>query len=158
ELDRDGEVSTQPVGWDGDLERPGLTTVVGRIGDGDEGLTFRRQVLVVPRRIEYVVSAGGESTSDYRALREHSRGTVANSVPDQEYGQDPQTGRTWGFTGDSDAAGSGIDSMDRTVRRSEEHTSELQSRFDLVCRLLLEKKKKSIFTSLVKQENATADR
>src|SRR5699024_11573652 len=27
--------------------------------------------------------------------------------------------------------------------RSEEHTSELQSRFDLVCRLLLEKKKKS---------------
>src|SRR5207249_7618857 len=28
------------------------------------------------------------------------------------------------------------------VARSEEHTSELQSRFDLVCRLLLEKKKK----------------
>src|SRR5699024_12215840 len=27
------------------------------------------------------------------------------------------------------------------VLRSEEHTSELQSRFDLVCRLLLEKKK-----------------
>src|SRR2546428_13004913 len=29
----------------------------------------------------------------------------------------------------------------RTKRRSEEHTSELQSRSDLVCRLLLEKKK-----------------
>src|SRR5207249_11042841 len=28
-----------------------------------------------------------------------------------------------------------------TRTRSEEHTSELQSRFDLVCRLLLEKKK-----------------
>src|SRR5207249_11790922 len=28
--------------------------------------------------------------------------------------------------------------------RSEEHTSELQSRFDLVCRLLLEKKKYNI--------------
>src|SRR5437868_11325388 len=28
--------------------------------------------------------------------------------------------------------------------RSEEHTSELQSRFDLVCRLLLEKKKEHI--------------
>src|SRR2546428_5664082 len=28
------------------------------------------------------------------------------------------------------------------ARRSEEHTSELQSRSDLVCRLLLEKKKK----------------
>src|SRR5207249_9903460 len=30
--------------------------------------------------------------------------------------------------------------------RSEEHTSELQSRFDLVCRLLLEKKKNKINT------------
>src|SRR5207249_3840489 len=29
----------------------------------------------------------------------------------------------------------------RSICRSEEHTSELQSRFDLVCRLLLEKKK-----------------
>src|SRR5690349_23942358 len=29
--------------------------------------------------------------------------------------------------------------------RSEEHTSELQSRRDLVCRLLLEKKKKKIY-------------
>src|SRR2546421_4945435 len=29
------------------------------------------------------------------------------------------------------------------LRRSEEHTSELQSRSDLVCRLLLEKKKKT---------------
>src|SRR5437868_11565838 len=29
----------------------------------------------------------------------------------------------------------------RDAVRSEEHTSELQSRFDLVCRLLLEKKK-----------------
>src|SRR5207249_12038966 len=29
----------------------------------------------------------------------------------------------------------------RHAGRSEEHTSELQSRFDLVCRLLLEKKK-----------------
>src|SRR5699024_12054812 len=33
-----------------------------------------------------------------------------------------------------------------TTWRSEEHTSELQSRFDLVCRLLLEKKKKRNIT------------
>src|SRR5207247_9541586 len=32
--------------------------------------------------------------------------------------------------------------LQRLVHRSEEHTSELQSRVDLVCRLLLEKKKK----------------
>src|SRR5438067_4826186 len=33
-------------------------------------------------------------------------------------------------------------SCGRSWTRSEEHTSELHSRFDLVCRLLLEKKKK----------------
>src|SRR5256885_10792098 len=36
-------------------------------------------------------------------------------------------------------------SSDDLVGRSEEHTSELQSPCNLVCRLLLEKKKKSIF-------------
>src|SRR5690349_23189925 len=36
-------------------------------------------------------------------------------------------------------------SLERVVR-SEEHTSELQSRRDLVCRLLLEKKKEKIAT------------
>src|SRR2546421_4725429 len=35
----------------------------------------------------------------------------------------------------------GPDRGDQTSPRSEEHTSELQSRSDLVCRLLLEKKK-----------------
>src|SRR5699024_11771142 len=35
----------------------------------------------------------------------------------------------------------GSEQRTRWSRRSEEHTSELQSRFDLVCRLLLEKKK-----------------
>src|SRR2546428_7311116 len=35
------------------------------------------------------------------------------------------------------------------AHRSEEHTSELQSRSDLVCRLLLEKKKNHIHTLLV---------
>src|SRR2546428_1965289 len=33
-----------------------------------------------------------------------------------------------------------------SATRSEEHTSELQSRSDIVCRLLLEKKKKTINT------------
>src|SRR6266513_4705530 len=33
----------------------------------------------------------------------------------------------------------------RPTRRSEEHTSELHSRFDLVCRLLLEKKNYHFF-------------
>src|SRR2546421_8975597 len=39
--------------------------------------------------------------------------------------------------------GSILKSLTRARTRSEEHTSELQSRSDLVCRLLLEKKKKT---------------
>src|SRR5699024_11732394 len=39
----------------------------------------------------------------------------------------------------------GIILIYRTTLRSEEHTSELQSRFDLVCRLLLEKKKNILY-------------
>src|SRR5699024_12694912 len=39
------------------------------------------------------------------------------------------------------------------LHRSEEHTSELQSRFDLVCRLLLEKKNEEVVNSLKAQEN-----
>src|SRR5690349_23416738 len=37
--------------------------------------------------------------------------------------------------------------------RSEEHTSELQSRRDLVCRLLLEKKKKNNKIAVISQHN-----
>src|SRR5699024_12442148 len=33
-----------------------------------------------------------------------------------------------------------VEGYEKQLHRSEEHTSELQSRFDLVCRLLLEKK------------------
>src|SRR5690349_22134858 len=45
----------------------------------------------------------------------------------------------------SSAPGTSRDSKpaEQAVSRSEEHTSELQSRRDLVCRLLLEKKKKN---------------
>src|SRR2546422_3761780 len=38
------------------------------------------------------------------------------------------------------------------VTRSEEHTSELQSRLHLVCRLLLEKKKKKNIKTLIRNE------
>src|SRR5699024_12512837 len=41
---------------------------------------------------------------------------------------------------------------ERISLRSEEHTSELQSRFDLVCRLLLEKKKTIAIYNEAKEE------
>src|SRR2546430_12825535 len=54
-----------------------------------------------------------------------------------------------------------IDKMDRQIRqhkeklRSEEHTSELQSQSNLVCRLLLEKKKKIDATHMYAQAVVT---
>src|SRR5689334_24149205 len=43
------------------------------------------------------------------------------------------------------------------AERSEEHTSELQSQFHLVCRLLLEKKKKQTTINLFKNINTTSE-
>src|SRR5260221_7741933 len=43
-------------------------------------------------------------------------------------------------------AGAGSQRFGDLLLRSEEHTSELQSHSDLVCRLLLEKKKKKLST------------
>src|SRR5688572_31858038 len=40
-----------------------------------------------------------------------------------------------------------LDRFERSMERSEEHTSELQSQSNLVCRLLLEKKKKKSITN-----------
>src|SRR2546421_1840220 len=53
------------------------------------------------------------------------------------------TGTTSGSIGNAAAAQSVATVFNvNLLNRSEEHTSELQSRSDLVCRLLLEKKKK----------------
>src|SRR5690554_6979319 len=43
-------------------------------------------------------------------------------------------------------------------QRSEEHTSELQSRPHLVCRLLLEKKKNTVTATLVHQQGGPRER
>src|SRR5699024_12444884 len=65
-------------------------------------------------------------------------------------------GEVLGLEGDADLGleyhrhglGVGRDEEHRVLpERSEEHTSELQSRFDLVCRLLLEKKNNHVFLS-----------
>src|SRR5207247_8877209 len=57
------------------------------------------------------------------------------------FGMFNNTGRLRSSPTASDASAATV-VRGRTTVRSEEHTSELQSRVDLVCRLLLEKKKK----------------
>src|SRR5256885_11452968 len=53
-----------------------------------------------------------------------------------------------GFDACLSHGGTGNGRRRRCLRRSEEHTSELQSPCNLVCRLLLEKKKKLAVTSI----------
>src|SRR6267143_4199690 len=61
------------------------------------------------------------------------------------------TGRNAVATADRDVAVSHKTGAWRG-RRSEEHTSELQSQFHLVCRLLLEKKKKKTSRQLLEKK------
>src|SRR5688572_3979336 len=92
----------------------------------------------------------------------HLDGSWLGSAPRQDdFRADTTLPTGWYRVQSTDYSGSGFDrghmcpSADRTVTvsansRSEEHTSELQSQSNLVCRLLLEKKKKksSILSNL----------
>src|SRR5690242_21412588 len=53
------------------------------------------------------------------------------------------------------ALGEDVVSRDVGTQRSEEHTSELQSHVNLVCRLLLEKKKKKTQKNTITENNET---
>src|SRR2546422_3650969 len=64
----------------------------------------------------------------------------------RRYGAFAGAGQGYGRGGGGTAPGPDVDF------RSEEHTSELQSRLHLVCRLLLEKKKKKKTTNRIKIE------
>src|SRR6266853_6815539 len=63
----------------------------------------------------------------------------------------PSRSWRWRFSWGS-AAASIFASSSRSTLRSEEHTSELQSQSNLVCRLLLEKKKNKTTTQKVLRE------
>src|SRR6266496_6699001 len=56
------------------------------------------------------------------------------------------------FDDDGPVCGREVVKASHVHRRSEEHTSELQSRRDLVCRLLLEKKKKTYNRRLTRKK------
>src|SRR5207248_11805824 len=72
-------------------------------------------------------------------------GTLALSVIGAKNGahRNPDVIASYDFQEDAAVRGArGIEYAGGLLGRSEEHTSELQSPYDLVCRLLLEKKKK----------------
>src|SRR5207253_8415133 len=86
---------------------------------------FRRIHVDVFHEPTWLVGADGEQR---KIDRREPRGDLA------------EMGAIAGIAGKEHAAPAGLDQ--ESAPRSEEHTSELQSRGHLVCRLLLEKKKK----------------
>src|SRR5207249_6880385 len=78
------------------------------------------------------------ATQNFLALENHSLDVPWWSSMIQEGLNNPIVEHGWIDV--PDRPGLGV-TLNEDVVRSEEHTSELQSRFDLVCRLLLEKNK-----------------
>src|SRR3712207_7444637 len=70
-----------------------------------------------------------------------SRDRRAGEGPEGQGRQDGRRQRARGAVGARGRAAPGPGAADGVLPRSEEHTSELQSRQYIVCRLLLEKKK-----------------
>src|SRR5206468_5156082 len=80
-------------------------------------------------------------TTLFRSQRARARhGRTGAGVPDHDLLDDQRRRRRCLGPAQADAVHAGR--RDDRRERSEEHTSELQSRSDLVCRLLLEKKNK----------------
>src|SRR3712207_6406152 len=118
-------------------------------------------------RVPVIAGAGSNSTAEAVAFSKHAEKVGADAVliVTPYYNKPTQEGLYQHFKAINDAVGipiiiynipgrsvidMSVDTMARLyelkniagVKRSEEHTSELQSRQYLVCRLLLEKKKK----------------
>src|SRR5205814_9836933 len=80
-------------------------------------------------------AGGGQSTKVGATFGANLQATVTESG-------NPVAGATVTFTAPASGASGSFSDSGNAVTRSEEHTSELQSLRHLVCRLLLEKKKK----------------
>src|SRR5690349_14560672 len=104
-----------------------LTIVNNNAGNGEVGLA----ALLKARRVRKIICSFPRQTDSYVFDALYHAGEIELELVPQ--GNLAERIR---------AAGAGIGAF-YTPTRSEEHTSELQSRRDLVCRLLLEKKKKT---------------
>src|SRR5262249_58439674 len=83
-------------------------------------------------------------SSDLAADHQRADHADERDEPGRHRPQERRAGPPHGVLRPEDAAGGAV--LGRRTPRSEEHTSELQSLTNLVCRLLLEKKKKHVLT------------
>src|SRR5207248_4112968 len=85
-----------------------------------------------------LVAAISSKTRSYSPARKRAR-LITMSISSAPSRTAPRTSRSFNLVGINPAG----NAVATEATRSEEHTSELQSPYDLVCRLLLEKKKKN---------------
>src|SRR5438067_2915382 len=121
-----------------------LTALTHVTGDFIEAIRVTSKVLAIRGRIFPSTLSNVHLVAkleDGRVVHGETR-ISASRIPIQRLGLSPSRVRPL------PAAIEAIDQADLILMgpRSEEHTSELQSRFDLVCRLLLEKKKENQLT------------
>src|SRR5699024_9168245 len=135
----DGDVSN---GGDGDdAENSGERITIGTGGTSGTyyplGVDMAQQIF---SDVDGVASANAVSTGASVAnAQERGDGDYQLALIQNDIAYYAVNGETL-----EDFEGNTVDNMAGMVSlRSEEHTSELQSRFDLVCRLLLEKKKQN---------------
>src|SRR5690625_5441277 len=94
----------------------------------------------------YIYDANGLSLQTIKRLKLHENARISEYIethPDAEYFDD--NSKIWSVPCDIALPCATQNEIDEN--RSEEHTSELQSRGHLVCRLLLEKQKQAPATS-----------
>src|SRR2546422_2060498 len=91
--------------------------------------------------------------TDFATIAQQSQGAVG--LITVSFGRDYYSGTGFAITGDGYMLTNWHVVADS--QRSEEHTSELQSRLHLVCRLLLEKKKKRLRSQIRAAHDDTTD-
>src|SRR5262249_13262667 len=110
----------------------------GRVLDPASGLDAVRNIGLAGGRIAIITTdpIAGRDTVDARGLV-----VTPGFIDLHAHGQTPETYRFYALDGVTTALELELGTADVAAWRSEEHTSELQSLTNLVCRLLLEKKK-----------------
>src|SRR5437773_5273712 len=153
--------------WGMSLARPVCKTIKSeKTGDSGSGRVLRRHVIRLPQRntdaaplwrpprlATYRLPAMASPTPadlvilSTRVVTPGGTAPAAVAISDgvvtaiHDHGAGPDSPRRLDV-GDAVLLPGGVDTHVHVNERSEEHTSELQSHHDLVCRLLLEKKKK----------------
>src|SRR3989475_131400 len=122
--------------------KPGMNPPAGGIADGVPEVlkSLRQQVGAGAGLIKKYASNG--TGDDGTGLQNYNCYEIKETVSAAHQFWKKIAIHSYGPDGARDAVRAGTDSLEHATDRSEEHTSELQSQSNLVCRLLLEKKKK----------------